>query len=305
MIIKNAKNKDYTEHNIIELENKHAKLINAISNLSLFGTKKIIELRSSKPKLDPEIQKIIINNISYDSLNNYIILLRMPKINKADMQQKWFKAINKSSIVIQIWPLSPQQLPHWIKQRLREHNITTTELGYQLIAESVEGNLLAAQQEIEKLALLYGQGQLTAEKIKLAVTNNNRYNIFELSDAALSQNTAYCLKILTNLKAINVDPILILWTLWQDLRKLAILINASDFNQECQQLKIWSSKQQLFQRALQKLNQQQIYHLIGYAKCIDAIIKGVGSGDIWQALQRFCVAYTKPQTINQLTKYCI
>lgn len=312
-IIKKARTSGYEERIIIDAEMPNAMdmFLSHRQNFSLFSTKKILEIRF-KQKIAAAFAALITNACSaLDS--DQIILMRMPKIARAETQQKWYKAIEQKGRVITLWPLKGDNFLKWIQTRFQQFNLSTTREGFALIAANTEGNLLAASQLIEKLNLVYGSNNtnnsaninnnpntnlskqapnlITDESIEKALSDHAHYDVFELCDAALNQNPAHCLKILFNLKNQGSEPAIILWALMQDVRKLAALFIASP-NERAgvyQKQGIWSTRQALFQKALRVFNQNILNKLIALAKNADALIKGVNTGNVWLVLEDFCL----------------
>lgn len=296
-LLKKAREEGYDERIIIEAEMPDAvdTFLSHRQNYSLFSTKKIMDIRC-KQKMPLPLQQALIGACEKPDPNQ-ILLVRMPKLSRAEMQSKWCKAFEKNGEIITLWPLKNDGLLNWIQKRFQSLNISTSREGYALIAENTEGNLLAAAQIIEKLQIMHDNSEPIAyQKIQEAISNHTHYDVFELCDAALNQNPAQCLKILSALKNQDSEPAIILWALMQDTRKLAALSSTNPQERASLYPKygIWSTRQALFQKSLKTFNAQILSQLIHIAKQADEIIKGAKTGDIWNTLEDFCVLLSKP-----------
>ena len=175
-------------------------LFTAGSALSLFADRKLIDLRLHTAKLEEEAREALEAYLANPN-PDYLLLLTTAKIDKASQATKWFKTLEGKALFCQIWPISEQQLPQWIKQRLAQHGLTADSDALQLLADRVEGNLLAAAQEIEKLLLQTSATHLDVQTIMAAVADSSRYNVFDLKEACLAVNSRRALKILAQLQA--------------------------------------------------------------------------------------------------------
>jgi DNA polymerase-3 subunit delta len=193
----------YSEREILNVNKSFdwGQFLQSTGNLSLFAEKKIIELRLSTAKLEDTGKKAIQHYLS--ELNpDYLILLSGPKLDVATLKTKWFTAIEKHGAFVQIWPIKTEELSDWLEQRLRREGIQADNEAVHLLVDKVEGNLLAAMQEIEKLKLLAsGTGKntvrLDAKTVMQVVADSSRYNTYQLIDAALLGEVGRAQKMLT------------------------------------------------------------------------------------------------------------
>ncbi len=206
----------------------------------------------------------------------------------------WLKALNKHGVHLPVWPVDAKQLPGWIGNRLREKGLTANADITQLLAERVEGNLLAAAQEIEKLALLQSDKPLSEEAMLAAITDSARFNVFTLVDSALMGEQKRALRILMGLKAEGLEPILVLWALAREIRQLANISFALSQGHSAaaamQQEKVWDSRRPLLQQALKRQPATPWPDLLRYASHIDQLVKGVVKGHVWDALSTLTLA---------------
>ena len=310
LILKKARSEGFEEHLIIEAETSQGAdlFLSHRQNFSLFSSKKIIEIRF-RQKIAANFAKLLIETLSHPD-SNQVIILRMPKLSRAEMQLKWYKTIEQLSCVIVLWPLKDEAFLRWIKKRFEMHKMQTSEESYALIAANTEGNLLAAAQIIEKLSLIHrstaslSTTTIPYESIRQALSDEAHYDVFELCDVMLEQKPEQCLKVLFTLKNQGTEPAIILWALMQDFRKLAALLATSAANRfgVYQKQGIWSSRQVVFQKALTAFSQMTNNHissilqtLIQKAQCADRIIKGAQSGNVWEIFQDICLIISSPR----------
>lgn len=309
-IIAKARSNGYDEKIIIDAEVADATnvFLSHYQNLSLFSTKKILEIRFHQ-KI-PAVWTALFLEIAANPDKNQIVILRMPKLSRAETQAKWYKAIEQTGQIITLWPLKQEGFLRWIQTRMQTRGLKTSREGYALIAANTEGNLLAASQIIEKLHLIYSTNksnnsisEITCEAIQQMISDHAHYDVFELCDAALSQHPAHCLKILSTLKNQGGEPAIILWALMQDIRKCAILFETAPNMRGAvyQKQGIWSSRQALFQKALASCSTEKLRILIQKAKDADSVIKGAKPGSIWEILEDLCLILSNCDKIKKFS----
>ncbi len=255
---------------------------------SLFSNKKIIELNLQQIKLNAAQAKIfeeLVRKLPADTL----LIMTTAQLEAKLEKTTWYKAIEKTGVIVPIWPVSAEQLPQWILQRAKKINLHLTAQAAERLAMLVEGNLLAAQQEIEKLSLLYPGTTLDENAIEDAVSDNAHFDIFNLADSALRGNAARCMRILTNLADEGIEPTLILWALARELR------TAADMQQQIQQgaalpalfakARIWEKRQAGFRAFLQRHTLESCWELLSTAAKIDRVIKGIDVGNVRDELE--------------------
>jgi DNA polymerase-3 subunit delta len=203
----------------------------------------------------------------------------MPKLERSQSNSKWFKALDKIGGVIQIWPIEGQRLPPWIEQRMRNSGLIPEPSVVTMLSQRIEGNLLAASQEIEKLLLLHGPGIITVEQLEDAV-----------SDSALQGKAAYCSKVLKGLKGEGTPAPVVLWALTREIRMLVELAYAVSRGSSPQQAiaarrEIWDKRKQLVGSGLQRLPIKTLRGLLVLCGRADRAIKGREKSDPWQLMQ--------------------
>ncbi|MEX0962605.1 MAG: DNA polymerase III subunit delta [Pseudohongiellaceae bacterium] len=261
-------------------------------NLSLFSDKKIIELRLSTAKLDDTGKKAVQHYL--DDLNpDYLILISGPKLDAATIKTKWFSEIEKHGALIQIWPINREHLSPWLDQRLLRDGIRADADAIQLLVDKVEGNLLAAMQEIEKLKLLAekaddGSITLSAKTVMQVVADSSRYNVYQLVDSALLGDMPRTQKMLAGLRNEGIFPLIILGALCRELRTLLPMLEKKQqgqgMNAIIQSAHVWFNRKQAVTAALSRLNSATIWELLDHGRLIDQSIKGMSSADPWDEL---------------------
>jgi len=287
-----ARAQGYSEREVLQVEAGFdwGALAAAGSNLSLFAERRLIELRMPSGKPGDAGSKALCAYAAAATPDN-LLLISCGKLDKQQQKSKWFTALESAGAVIQIWPVEPSALPGWIRQRLQGRGLQPTAEAAQLLAERVEGNLLAAAQEVEKLALLYGGGGLDAEQVRSAVADSARYDVFELADTALAGDGARCARVLEGLRGEGDDPVLILWALVREVRALAQVAAGqaagTPLETLFQQHKVWDKRKPLYQAALKRHNLRRWRALLRRAARLDRICKGAEPGNPWDELLQF------------------
>lgn len=263
-------------------------VLNEANSLSLFANRKILEIRLPSGRPGKEFGGFLqdyCENISADNL----LLLILPKLDRGATNSAWFKTLAKHGVVIQIWPVDARQMPQWISQRLGAAGIDANALAIEVLAERVEGNLLAASQEIEKLKLLIGEHKtIDVETMSSVVADSARYSIFTLVDRALAGESEAAARTLYGLRNEGTEAIAVLWALTRELRTLIKaseqLAGGAHGPAVLQRLGVWQQRQGLVRNALKRLKPTQLNLLLRQAAGIDRAIKGMRDACPWQEL---------------------
>lgn len=266
---------------------------------SLFGERRIMDIRipSGKPGRDggKAIEEYC-HALSPDT----VTLFTLPRIDKQGQSTKWFKAIENAGITISFYPIERSQLPRWIEQRLGMQQQETDLETLQFLADSVEGNLLAAHQEIMKLSLLYPSGVLSFDQVKDAVLEVARYDVFKLAEAMLTANTVRYIHILEELQGEGVAPPLILAVLAEQIRSLIFIRKGLDTGKPMIQLmreaRVWGPRQKIMENAAKRIDFKSLILALFQAAKIDKISKGVAKGDIWDEFLQLGLNFTTSQS---------
>ena len=265
----------------------------ATSNLSLFTDKKLIELRLDSARLEEPGKQALQRYV--DSPNpDYLILIMSPRIEPATLNTKWFKSLDQSMIMLQVWPLSADELPSWLSQRLLRSGINATPDALQLLADKVEGNLLAAVQEIEKLILISEPENnqtinLDADTVMHLVADSSRYNTFALVDAALAGDSKRVLKLVRGLNNEGVVPLALVGAVSGELRRLLPMLkkvqSGQSINAVVQSSRINYKRKQAVTRALKRMHPGLVYSLLDQTRLVDYAVKGLSTNNPWIELE--------------------
>ncbi|MDP2228435.1 MAG: DNA polymerase III subunit delta [Moraxellaceae bacterium] len=266
-------------------------LMAGLNTLSLFGDRKIVEVRfAGKPDTAAAaaLEKYA-GNPSPDTL----LLLLLPKLDGTAQKAKWFVACENVGVSLQLPVIDASTLPDWLSARLQQAGLRTDPEGFALLRERVEGNLLAAQQEIEKLKLVAVDGLLTADTVRATVGDSARYNVYDIADCALAGDAVKAARMLNGLRAEGESESSVLWALGKDARTLAALREGADAGQPVnalmQQNGIWQKRQGLFQRALQRTPASAARQLADEVLAADMAIKGQSAESGWDVLLRIAM----------------
>lgn len=265
------------------------RLLEASQSMSLFSQAKLIDIRIPSGKPGTEGARILQNWASQPPADT-ITLITLPKLDKAGQNSKWFTALDQAGISVAISPVGLAALPRWISDRLAQQQQSTTPAALALISEKVEGNLLAAQQEISKLALLYPAGKLTLEQVRDAVLDVARFDAFQLADALLAGQAARIIRILTGLRNEGEAPTLVLWVIVRELRLLTQLAATSAGSARMRELGIWESRQALYNTAIRRLRQPILIQSLHETAAIDRMIKGLDEREPWLAIEQLALS---------------
>lgn len=263
------------------------KISDEINNFSLFDENTLLEINLLSHKLTDTAKDLMLQYCEKPS-DTKIIVLKCKKMDGASINNKWCKEIETQGDIVQCWPITAQQLPHWIRDRLQQAGLSASPEAVHFIAEQVEGNLLAAKQEIEKLALLYDKKMLQLQDVMHAMSDNARYDIFTLADTALSGDSKRTLRMIQSLKQAREEPTLILWALTKEIRTLLALRFAITHKQNVEKLLyahgVWDKRKPIVKAALKRLKTPLLETLLAKAAEIDQMIKGLAAGNTWDAL---------------------
>lgn len=293
----------HSERSVHTVQGAHfdwSSVLAAGGSLSLFADKQLVEIRipSGKPGKDGStaIQQLA-STAAHDE--NTLTIVTLPRMDAATKKGAWFGALEANGVTIQIDPIERAALPGWIAQRLALQNqrVASGEEGQrtlQFFADRVEGNLLAAHQEIQKLGLLQPEGELSYEVVEQAVLNVARYDVFKLSEAVLSGHLPRVVRMLDGLQAEGTAEVLVHWTLSEDIRNLKRVKDALAGGQPLpmvlRSLRIWGAKEKLFERVVPRLTPNAAVRLLHSAHVVDGIVKGLPADgwprDGWQALRK-------------------
>jgi DNA polymerase-3 subunit delta len=259
------------------------------SSLSLFGSRRLLELRvpSGKPGTDgADAIKRYTANLPPDTLT----LVSLPKVDRATQASGWFEALDAAGLMVAANAVPLARLPQWLAGRLALQGQEADAHTLQFLADRVEGNLLAAQQELQKLALLFPPGRLTHAAIESAVLDVARYDVFKLGETLLCADRLRFLRMLEGLQGEGVAPPLVLWAISEELHALWRVGAATAAGRPLQvalrEARVWGARAELLPAALRRVNRQALEAALVEAAAVDRMIKGLARGDVWDALLR-------------------
>ena len=263
------------------------RLNQAGESLSLFSQKRLLELRIPSSKPGDQGSKAMIQYCETVP-DDTVLLVWCGKLDRAQLNSKWFKALESTGVSVGVQTVSIQQMPQWITQRLKKQGLEPGPGVAELLAYRYEGNLLAAAQEVEKLALLF-DGSVTVEQIQGGLGDDARFDVFGFVDTCLAGNGPAAVRALQGLRAEGTAPSLVLWAMTREIRLLeqcATGISAGEGeSQVFSRYRIWQKKQPLFRAALKRGRPARWRALLQAAARADRVIKGRAPGTDWQALQ--------------------
>ncbi len=272
-----------------------SQLAQAADSFSLFSDKKLIDLRLPSAKPGTEAAKALITYC--ERLPEATLLLitcgRMPA---ASQKSRWFQALDKVGVVVQVWPLQGRELIDWLQRRLLNRGLQVDQQGLKILASRTEGNLLAAAQEVEKLYVLYGAGMRSCQDISNAVGDSSRFDVFSLADSVLSGRSERIIRILRGLKAEGIACPVVLWALAREARLLRkikeMLSQGQNKDHVFQKNQIWEKRKHLVNSALDRLHFNDLDRVLLLSAKADRQIKGEQTGDPWETLLDICLVFS-------------
>jgi len=282
------------ELHVVDRSFRWTELESEADNLSLFATRKIVELRMSTPRPGDAGSRAIASLAERDDPDRLLLIGAGEKLDSAAQRTAWVKAIEKHGVLVEVWPIDRAELPRWVQQRATAAKLKLTPAAAQALAERVEGNLLAADQEIKRLALSAAGEAVEEAEVLESVANNSRFDVFALADAVLAGETARAFKILWSLRAEGVAPVLISWALNRDIGLLAQLDYAvrhgDNLEGALEHQRVWRRRQTLVKQAMRRFKTRQLAALLTQAAQVDAALKGVFPAEPWATLTGLLIA---------------
>ncbi len=294
-----AKSEGYGEREVLDADNSFDwnLLSGGMANLSLFATRRLFDLRlpTGKPGKDgSEAIQEFCNNPPPDT----VLLISSQDWSKSH-SGKWSDAIARVGHVLPIWPIKAHEREDWLHKRLRSRGLQASTAAIQVLSDRVEGNLLAAAQEIDKLALLSPSSKIEADDMNRFVADSSRFDVFRLLETALAGDAARVAKILSALKAEGEQVPGLMPMVAMDILKICQLarVQATGGNvmNAMREARIWDSKQALYKRAMDRHKAGRWEIFVGECGRIDRIAKGRDSGDAWLLFERLLMAVAEPR----------
>lgn len=294
-----ARQRGFTEHDlhVVERGFRWAELEGTADNLSLFGERRILELRLSSPRPGDAGARCIRGLVERPDPDRLLIVSVAAKLDAPAARSAWVKSLETHGVRIDVWPVDRVELPRWIGARALELKLKLSKDAIELLADRVEGNLLAAEQELTKLALTAGDAIVDERAVLEAVANSARFDVFRLTEAVVQGQLVRSLRVLEGLRVEGVQPVLVSWALGREIAllaklKFAVLTGAS-IDQALARHGIWRRRQPGVKRAVARLSWAAAKALVAQAAEVDSVIKGARFGRPWDALAQLVVAATR------------
>mgnify|MGYP001190337027 CR=1 FL=1 len=287
-----ARKQGFTEREVLEAESGFDwnKLAEAAGNLSLFGDRRLIELRLPSGKPGQAGSKAIAAYCKAPP-PDVVLLISCNALDAKQRRASWVTAAERAGQACYAWPLRLNELPGWVANRLRRQGLQVAPEGAALLAARAEGNLLAAAQEVDKLALLYPNARLSLEQVEAAVADSARYSVYDLADAALDGSVPRALRILRGLREEGVEAVPVVWVLASQLRVLAELAAKRPPQTVFRDHNVFKMRQQRLMQAARRAPAQAWESLLSLAAVADREAKGVGEGRPWDTLARLAAGF--------------
>lgn len=277
----------YSERTSLSLDARSdwSALLAALQSISLFGDQRLVTaaIPSGRPgRTGGEALQELVRQVKSGNASNTVVVIMLPRLDRASRAAKWAQALMDTATVIEIAPVERGRLPHWIGERLARQDQRTERTALEWMADRVEGNLLAAHQEIQKLGLLYPAGAISTADVEQAVLNVARYNVFGLRDAMLAGQAKRALTMLGGLQAEGEAPPLVLWAIGDEIRVLARLAAArdkGDLQSELRRQRVFGARESLVRQALDRVAPSVWPAAVRHAHDIDRLIKGLPAPD--------------------------
>jgi DNA polymerase-3 subunit delta len=285
---------------------KWGELAFAGNSRSLFATRRILELRipTGKP-----------GNEGAEALQRYcellppdtVTLVQLPGIEWRTQKTGWFESLERAGVAVEAKAVSRKVLPDWLAGRLRAQNQEADRDTLDLIADRVEGNLLAAHQEVQKLALLLPAGTVAHEQVRQAVLDVARYDVFNLGEALLEGDVLRLARMIDGLRSEGTAPPLVLWAIAEEIRTIGRVLEAAAAgktpSQMWRDLRVWGSNHQaLMQQNLRRYSREQVEAGIAHAARVDRMVKGLIRGDVWDELLQLALRFAVSAPAKPLPK---
>ncbi|MDT8321458.1 MAG: DNA polymerase III subunit delta [Xanthomonadales bacterium] len=300
-VIRAAQAQGFVERDLYEADSTFdwESLLQGSANLSLFSSRRIVDLRlpTGKPGRDGAR---VLGKLAADTDPDRVLILSCDQWDGSSRKSKWAAQLAAAGMQVQIWPVKPNELPGWIKTRMSMAGLQPEPQAVALLAELVEGNLLAAQQEIDKLVLLDCGARVTVDHITRAVTNSARFDAFRLVDCALQGRLGECLRVAAGLRRIDVAIQMVTGALYRELLTAESAARAVQSGQDessvFRRLGVWQARQASLREALCRLTVRDFGEAFHRLSLIDRQSKGRAAGDPWQALDRLLCLLCEPRS---------
>jgi len=300
-----ARAQGFDEREVISVQKGFdwSSLSSSAGNLSLFSQQRLIDLRLPTGKPGKEGAQALRHYVEQPA-DDTLLLITAGKLEKEARKSKWVQALDRAGVVIFVWPLKAEQFPAWVRGRMQQRGLVPTPAAVAMLAERVEGNLLACMQEIDKLFLLHGEGPVDVDQVAAAVADSARFDVFTLVDSALAGDGMRSTRILHGLQGEGIAPLLVSWALAKEIRQLAAMASLVATGQPATkvmaQFHVWDARKQAIGNALGRLPGKACNDLLRRCANTDRVIKGQAMGNAWDELLQLVLqlAGVQPVTVN-------
>ncbi|MFT7687309.1 MAG: DNA polymerase-3 subunit delta [Candidatus Azotimanducaceae bacterium] len=285
------KKKGFVERDLYHVDGSFdwEEVLFSVNSMSLFAEQKLIELRIPKGKpSDVGVNALL--EFAESSPKDTCMLLVLPKLDKKVQNAAWFKSLEAKAAYIQIWPIELSNLPRWVNERFAQNGLRAEPDAVTALIDRVEGNLLAAAQEIDRLRLITSDNRVSADLVIDGVSDNARYDVFGLIDAAVGQDVDRTLKVIQGLRAENTELMFLTAMLSKELRTLLSMSQAMREGQGIeavlQSYRVWAKRKNVVGRCLQKRSFDVLQRCLQWIGKIDQQLKGMQDGNPWDEMER-------------------
>ncbi len=262
-------------------------------SMSLFSDKRIIELRVPKSLGAPGTKAL--SEYSDNLTESDVLIVLMPALDKRQRAAKWCKAVDYAGWLVDGYDISPQQFPIWLKKRLQSRALRVEAGVIELMTAQLEGNVLAAAQEVDKLRVLAKDGAVNLQLVTDSLADQARFDVYALSDVMLQGDFVRLLRIKQRLQAEGVEPVIVVWALVREIRLISAIASALEQGQSraalFKQHRIWSKREPYVNAALGRLNATHWQDMLVKAGHLDQTVKGQRfreAGDVWYQIEQLC-----------------
>ena len=273
--------------------------------MSLFAERRLVEIRLGSRK--PDKTGIgVLEQLTGVEQSEDVLLVSAAKFDARARKAKWFKMLEQHAVCVMTRDLTQSALPGWLNKRARRSGKQLTTAAAELIADRVEGNMLAAAQEVEKLCLLVDGQEIGQSEVIGAVSDSARYNVFQLADAVVAGQMPRAIRVVRGLREEGTEAILVNWALGRELRQLTQMAAAKSRGMQTDavmdEFRIWKTRRSFIKRALERLDLDELSTLLAYANYVDTVIKGARDGDPWDALELLIINASGTMKFESLLK---
>jgi DNA polymerase-3 subunit delta len=290
---------DGRELHVVDRSYRWAELEGEADNLSLFASRKLVEIRMAAPKPGDLGSRTLAALAARPDPDRVLVVVATEKVDWQAQRTAWVKSIEEHGVFVEVWPVDREHLPDWLKKRAANLRLRLDDAAAEALAERTEGNLLAADQEIKRLAVSHAGASVGEAEVLESVAANARFDVFGLADAVLANEARRAFKVLDGLRAEGVTPVLVAWALVRDVTTLARLARAVQHGDSLDfamtRAGVFKNRQPLVRQALTRFKRNRLDALVRQAAETDAAVKGAGPVPAWEALANLVLALLRPQ----------